>query len=267
MSFPLISQTNKTPPVAITMPTGSSLGTNQFLKFPRSTGGSFANNLGSSFVLSMWVNIPDFTENRAIAGAAYQGSAARSSALMIRSDGSLHYWQHNNDSGYNIDLSTASGMVAGQWYHIQVNHYRNSADITDQTVTIYRDGVAIIGPVTAWTSLFSNQHTYQAFNANTSSTGEQITHTIGAYIGNNAGSMTPYSGGMNFWRCYMIDGDQGDFPNPSSFISTDSNGNIGAIPYTGGFGTNGYFLEIDGPVSVTEFDLSGNGIVWEAASF
>jgi hypothetical protein len=139
----------------------------------------------------------------------------------------------------DIDLASAAVFRdPSAWYHIVLAVDTTQATSTNR-VFLYVNGVSqtITG-------------TFPALNYNC-----QLNNTTIQYIGRPS---TGTFGGY-FSEYYFIDGQQ---LTPSSFGETDTLSEIWIpIPYTGTFGTNGYYLEFKDSSALGD-DTSGNGNDW-----
>ncbi len=125
------------------------------------------------------------------------------------------------------------------WYHIVL-----SADTT-QATSANRFRVYVNGT--------EQTLTFDTTPSQNSDLSMNISHptAIGVYVDGLSGYLNGYMS-----EIYMIDGQQ---LTPSSFGETDTDTNIWKpIPYTGSFGTNGFYLEFQNSASLGT-DSSGNG--------
>ena len=151
-----------------------------------------------------------------------------------------------------VDTSALYRDVSA-WYHVVVAVDTTQATSTDR-VKLYVNGSL----VTAFLSA-----SYPSQNSDTLFNGTGV-HAIGRY---NAGSSNYYSGYMA--EHYMIDGQA---LTPSSFGQINSNTGVWEPkPYTGTYGTNGYYLNFSDNSGTTSTtlgkDYSGNGNNWTPNNF
>jgi hypothetical protein len=142
------------------------------------------------------------------------------------------------DTAFDLETTQVFRDVSA-WYHFVLAVDTTQATNTNR-VKIYVNGTQ----VTALTATYPTQNTN--LNWNTGS----VAHQIGRHT--SAGQyLNGYLSEFNF-----IDGQQ---LTPSSFGETDEDTNIWKpIPYTGSFGTNGFYLEFQNSGSLGT-DSSGNG--------
>jgi hypothetical protein len=138
------------------------------------------------------------------------------------------------------------------WYHLVL-----AVDTTQATssnrIKLYVNGVQVTSFSTA-TYPSQNYDTY--FNLSGRST------VIGASAQTSpSGFLDGYLAEVNF-----VDGQQ---LTPSSFGTTDANGIWQPIPYTGTYGTNGFYLPFTNTTSTTTlgYDSSGNSNNWTTNNF
>ena len=218
------------------------------------------NNVTNSFTFSAWVKKASLSETLAILGATYTQSGAFRVTFFgfDGSDDKVFYFQHNNDSGFNINIkSTALTRDTSNWYHVVLSHNR-----TNNTSTVYVNGSS--------TGYWTNTSTTSSSQALNSS----YTHYIGCYVGNGGGG-----GYYGHFKGYManlqfIDGQALDpywfgemrnniwipynaftTANSNSVVSRSSNGGIAYDNY----GDNGFHLLFDDPGHATGFGKDSSG--------
>jgi len=152
------------------------------------------------------------------------------------------------DDLISADLrTTAVYRDSSAWYHLVVAMDTTQATASNR-IKMYVNGSQITS--------FSTE-TYPSQNSNGTinlATGSYV-HRIGTY--NGSGSF--FNGYQS--EVYFIDGQQ---LTPSSFGQTDSATGIWTpLPYTGTYGTNGFYLQFKNSASLGT-DSSGNGNTWTA---
>jgi len=186
-----------------------------------------------------------------------QGSAYRVTFFGFSgTDDTVDYWQHNNDSGFNFNISsTALTRDISGWYHILLSHNR-----TNNTSSLYVNG----------------DSTGYWFNTSTTSGSQAINgafnHYLGSYVGNPGSVYGHYKGYMA--EINFIDGqalDQyffGEFKDniwvPYNAFSTAGSGTATASDgdtATDSYGTNGFHLDFADSSNIGN-DVSGNNNDW-----
>jgi hypothetical protein len=144
-------------------------------------------------------------------------------------------------SGGSADLITTQLFRdVSAWYHVVIAFDTPQATASNR-IKIYVNGSQVTALGTA---------TYPSQNATIKLGTNNPNH-----IGNDSEQTTPYFNGY-MSEFYMIDGQALD---PTSFGETDEDTNIWKpIPYTGSFGTNGFYLEFKDSSALGD-DTSGNG--------
>jgi hypothetical protein len=198
-----------------------------------------------TYTISCWYKRMNTGAQSAIIGV----NPAGASFFSISIDGTgtyanqlgIYWYDGSTDYGYYTTGTLFRDFSA--WYHIVV-----AVDTTQATVgnrlKVYINGIqqtltAVYGSFT------QNLDTY--YNSN-------VIHYIGANAESGAAALSGYLS-----EFYSIDGQA---LTPSSFGETDEDTNIWKpIPYTGSFGTNGFYLEFKDSSALGD-DTSGNGNDW-----
>jgi hypothetical protein len=157
-------------------------------------------------------------------------------------------------TGDKIDIYDYNGAISFQliptqvfrdvsaWYHFVLAVDTTQATASNRT-RLYVNGSEI-------TSFTTATYPSQNYNFNLNQTGKLL--TIGAYYTSSASTFTD----IYMSDIFFIDGQQ---LTPTSFGETDEDTNIWKpIPYTGSFGTNGFYLEFKDSSALGD-DTSGNG--------
>jgi hypothetical protein len=152
-----------------------------------------------------------------------------------------------NATGNEQLITTALYRDPSAWYHIVVAIDTTQATASNR-IKFYVNGVQQTSFATA---------NYPSQNADLYINSSNI-HSIGSlyYTAGNTDYFDGYLGEVNF-----VDGVQ---LTPSSFGTTDANGIWQPIPYTGTYGTNGYYLKFNNTTSTATLgnDSSGNSNTW-----
>jgi hypothetical protein len=196
------------------------------------------------WTFSCWFKYTDLTksENSTLFwytdGANIEGGIRIIGTAGSPNENKINFYDYN--SAYIIDnfQTTQVFRDVSAWYHLVLAVDTTQATSTNR-VKFYING----SQVTAWDTTG-----YPTQNANTGAN-HTVAHRIGIQVTNRY-----FNGYMS--EVYMIDGQQLD---PDDFGEFDSDTNIWKpIPYTGTFGTNGFYLEFKDSSALGD-DTSGNG--------
>jgi len=184
------------------------------------------------------------------AGIFYAGAFSTSSdetGLQFRGDDTIQIFQNNGATNVLSKITSAVYRDPSAWYHIVCTFDTTNATAEDR-VRLYVNGVRVTSFSTN-TNISQNGTTY----VNSTSYGNRIFRDYAT------GYLDGYLTEVNF-----IDGQA---LTPSSFGTTDTR--TGAwipMPYTGTYGTNGFYLNFKDPTSTTTigYDYSGNSNNWTA---
>jgi hypothetical protein len=171
-------------------------------------------------------------------GANIEGGIRIIGTAGSPNENKINFYDYN--SAYIIDnfQTTQVFRDVSAWYHLVLAVDTTQATSTNR-VKFYING----SQVTAWDTTG-----YPTQNANTGAN-HTVAHRIGIQVTNRY-----FNGYMS--EVYMIDGQQ---LTPSDFGEFDEDTNIWKpIPYTGSFGTNGFYLEFKDSSALGD-DTSGNG--------
>ena len=177
--------------------------------------------------------------------------------------GTYHYHTIHFDSNDKLNVvfypdTTSTTVITTRlfrdpsaWYHIVVAFDTTQATAANR-VRIYVNGVQ----ETAFdTASYSAQNTDGYINSTTYNSG---IHYIGRFTPSDTAYLDGYLGEINF-----VDGQA---LTPSSFGALDSTGVWQPLPYTGTYGTNGFYLTFSDNSAATAAalgkDTSGNGNNW-----
>ena len=177
--------------------------------------------------------------------------------------GTFHYHTIHFDSNDKLNVvfypdTTSTTLITTQvfrdpsaWYHLVVAFDTTQATAANR-VKVYVNG----SQVTAFdTASYSAQNTDGYINSTTYNSG---IHYIGRFTPSDTAYLDGYLGEINF-----IDGQA---LTPSSFGALDSTGVWQPLPYTGTYGTNGFYLTFSDNSAATAAalgkDTSGNGNNW-----
>jgi len=222
-------------PVAGNYPVGNSARFNSDSSdYLNRTFGSPTNN--KIFTFSFWIKRGDLAREQ------FFSNGAAASQFYINSEDKLYYYDQTAGGTYK---TTQVFRDVSAWYHIVVAEDTTQATAGDR-VKIYVNGTQ----VTAF-DIQTNptQNNSSAWNANATA----------YYIGRYNPSPSGYYWNGYFSETYFIDGQQ---LTPSSFGQTDSATGIWTpSPYTGTYGTNGYYLKFANSANLGA-DSSGNGNDW-----
>ena len=224
-------------PVAGNYPVGNSLRFNSgssdnLTRTPASAGNR------RTFTLSAWVKRSKLGITTQLFGA----STTAPDELGFNTSDQLRLYIYNNTSS-TIRVSTQVFRDVSAWYHILIAFDTTNATAQNRC-RVYVNGTEI----TTWTTNNTiTQNLDVSFNNN-----------IINYIGRDS-SGEYFDGYMS--ETYLIDGQQ---LTPSSFGQTDSATGIWTpLPYTGTYGTNGFYLKFANSAALGT-DSSGNGNTWTA---
>ena len=186
---------------------------------------------------SAWVKKTNATEQFAMFSAYGSGSNAGYGMLWFQNNGVLYF--HNWD-GQGYSAQTDATFRDTGWYHVVAQHDESASS----KMKFYVNGTE--------QSLAYNLTGSTAIN-------DTIEHRIGMEVYN---SRKPYDGHMS--QVYFIDGQA---LGPEEFGFTDPLTNTWRPKkYEGTFGTNGFWLPMDGNSPIGE-DKSGNGNNWTPVNF
>ena len=235
-------------PVAGNYPVGNSLrfnsGSSDYLnRTPASSGDK------KTFTYSTWVKRNNFGSYMTLLFATTDTTQYYGSFIQFYDDNTLAISDYTGS--YNARLITSQVFRdTSAWYHIVL-----AVDTTQATssnrIKLYVNG----SQVTAFsTATYPTQNFEFFFNANGN---HNIARDFSADPG--GGARNYFDGYMS--EVYMIDGQA---LTPSSFGQTDSATGIWIpSPYTGTFGTNGFYLKFANSAALGT-DSSGNGNTWTA---
>jgi len=203
---------------------------------------------------SSWVKFSAVGKQFYIWGAGPDSSTA--AVLAIGDDGSnlggnvLTFWNYVGGAYQARLITTQVFRDPSAWYHIVL-----AVDMTQATSTnrikMYVNGTQITQFSTA--TYFSQDYQFGTINS------ENAVHLIGTY----SNTKYRYSDGYSS-QCYFIDAQQLD---PSYFGFTDPLTNTWRPKkYTGTFGTNSFYLPMDGNTPVGQ-DISGKGTNFTPTNF
>lgn len=176
---------------------------------------------------------------------AYDGSSALAAGIWFQND---KLWaEYGGPSGSGRITTTAVYRDPSAWYHIVLSINTTQATASDR-VKLYVNGVQVTAFDTA---------TNPTFNLATAFTFPNGNNRVGANW-DNSGPFDGYLAEINF-----IDGQA---LTPASFGAFDSTGVWQPLPYTGTYGTNGFYLTFADNSGATATtigkDYSGNGNNW-----
>jgi hypothetical protein len=181
-----------------------------------------------TFTFSQWVKRSDLSNITTIFSTGTNSTTNGFLAFFIDSNGYLRTYIYETNNKEVLTNSRYRDPSA--WYHIVL-----AVDTTQATAS-NRVKIYVNGSQVTDVSLTNGGYPSQNFDLLVNSTTEQ---RIGVYK-DSGGSLGSYwSGYMSDY--FLIDGQALD---PTSFGEFDSDTNIWKpIPYTGSFGTNGFYLE------------------------
>lgn len=194
-----------------------------------------------TYTISTWIKIGNYANFTTFWSLfnCMNGGATNRVTLFLSSSGQLVYELYdgaNYYEGYSVQLLRDPSA----WYHIVLSIDTSQATASNR-VRLYVNNSEVTS--------FSPAATYPSQNFNTSVNTSSNSNSIGARI-------TPdryYDGYLTEY--YLIDGQQ---LTPTSFGETDFDSGIWKpIPYTGSFGTNGFYLQFKNSGSLG-LDSSGN---------
>ena len=190
-----------------------------------------------TWTVSVWFKIDDVSnQNHIFSSGANSGNRAQ---VTVESDGTLNCEFQASSSVQSQKITNRRFRDPGGWYHLVLAVNTNDGTAEDR-MKIYINGVRETSFST--NTLFSSGDVTQWMKA--------IEHNIGK----RTYSTDYFDGRMS--QFYNIDGQQLD---PSNFGYTDGLTNTWRPKkYTGTFGTNGFYLPLDGNSPIEE-DKSGRG--------
>jgi len=184
--------------------------------------------------------------------AAQQPSGSDQDGLIVDADGSFYILFYSSDPGggnlfyYRSDMQLRDPSA---WYHVLFVLDTTQSTVDDRC-NVYINGERVVDVNTSNRSTLS-----QNFEAAINNTGS---HTMGK----SAHTSDPGDGHLS--QVYFIDGYA---LSPTDFGFTDGLTNTWRPKkYTGTYGTNGFYLPMDGNSSIGE-DKSGNGNNWTPINF
>ena len=159
----------------------------------------------------------------------------------------IGYAQYQSGTGTGRVVPSALYRDTSAWYHMVVAYDLTQATAANR-IKLYINGTQI-------TALAST--TYPNQNAGNSIINNNVAHYIN-------GRFVTYWGSAQYSQFYFIDGQALD---PSSFGYTDPLTNTWRPKrYTGTYGTNGFYLPMDGNTPIGQ-DRSGNNNNWTPVNF
>lgn len=199
----------------------------------------------STWTVSLWAKLtPNATTYNSLFMGTTDGMQWEYETLMY-SNGNLYYIDYISQAGgVNVQVRTNDNFRdSGGWYHIVLQKVSNAGGI----------------------KLYVNNRLLDSFSSNINN-GGQSSHwnTTGATqsIGNDPGGQSTPNSQMS--QFYFIDGQA---LTPDSFGYTDGLTNTWRPKkYEGTFGTNGFYLPMDGNSPIGE-DKSGKGNNWTPSGF
>jgi hypothetical protein len=228
---------------------------------PYSVGNSLRFNSGSSdnltrtfgtatsrriYTISNWIKRSNLDTVQNVFTA---GTGSGDAGIRFNSGNELFFYEISSPySAYNFEFSTSQLFRdVSAWYHIVVAVDTTQATSTNR-VKIYVNG----SQVTAFGTANYPSQNYDSYINNS------VSHKISGAVDTTFG--TRYFNGYTS-ESYFIDGQQ---LTPSSFGQTDSATGIWTpLPYTGTYGTNGFYLKFANS-SALGTDSSGNGNTFTA---
>jgi len=196
-----------------------------------------------TFTFSTWIKRSDISARFQLLFCANNFSGSNlNSQIFFNQSNQLATTVTNNGTNVSYLLSTQLFRDVSAWYHIVIAYDTTQATDTNR-VKMYVNGAQIIALDTA---------TYPTQNLDTAYNQISIPQVIG-YRHSEAANY--YTDGL-LANTILIDGQQ---LTPSSFGQTDSTTGIWKPkPYSGSYGTNGFFLKYENSGSLGT-DSSGNG--------
>jgi hypothetical protein len=198
----------------------------------------------TTWTYSCWVKRGKLGADQALI-SAYTGTATINTQCSFMADDTLDFYDNNGSYVFRLTTTQVFRDPAA-WYHIVLVLDTTQATASNR-VKIYVNGTQITSFSTA---------TYPPLNDATSDWNSNTEQRIGRHS-------TNYFDGY-FAEINNIDGQA---LTPSSFGTTDSlSGAWVPMPYTGTYGTNGFYLNFKDNTSTTTlgYDYSGNGNNWTA---
>jgi hypothetical protein len=227
---------------------------------PKIIGNSLRFRQGATAYLSRTYGTPTSPTTGTISfwykrGLVGSGTLITAFGTVSTTTGNGPYIQFSADNLRVIDQSsdittTAVFRDPSAWYHIVVAIDTTQATAANR-VKIYVNGVQ-------YTAFNSATYGAQNYASSLLASGSQ-------YIGYSQPSNARGSDGY-MAECYFVDGQA---LTPSSFGAFDSTGVWQPLPYTGAYGTNGFYLNFSNTTSTTTlgYDTSGNGNNWTTNNF
>jgi hypothetical protein len=220
-------------PVFGTYPVGNSLrfnsGSSDYLSK------TFSASNRKTFTISFWLKRSALTANQGVISGYQDGSNL--SSIYLPSANSIQYYNYVN-AGFPCNVSSSALFRdVSAWYHVVLVYDSTQATSTDR-VKLYVNG-----------SQSTLSGTFPSLNDDS---------WINSANPITIGKEGPYS---NYLSAYLADfySIDGQALTPSSFGQTDSATGIWTpSPYTGTFGTNGFFLKFANSAALGT-DSSGNG--------
>ena len=190
-----------------------------------------------TFTLSGWFKLSSISSNREFLVSGTSNSE-RTRLIFSVSD-AINFYNRTSNTVHDDDFSTALFRDTFSFYHVVI-----SIDNSNTTGTFYVNGESV--------------HTFTTVNTNS-----YINSTTIHYIGGQVFNDNNYYNGY-ISQLYLIDGQALD---ASYFGFTDPLTNTWRPKkYEGTFGTNGFYLPMDGNSPIGE-DKSGNGNNWTPVNF
>ena len=226
------------------------------LRFRASASGNLSRNQiatgnGHTYTIPFWVKRGSLGSQTIINTSAGVGNSNSLAQLYFDSSDRLAFYQFHGGTTYTQLVTNRVFRDPSAWYSIIVVYDDTQATAANR-VKIYVNGVQETSFATA---TYPSQNFNSFFNTSTNPA------WIGTYIGNSL-----YFDGY-LAEFYFIDGQA---LTPSSFGSTNSTTGVWQpAPYTGTYGTNGFYLPFTDNSALTTSsnvglgkDFSGNGNYW-----
>jgi hypothetical protein len=215
---------------------------------------SVSGNL-TTWTYSAWVKLGTISVSRTLLAAGLISGTIYYNRITLNSNGTIGFFNYP-DTGPNAGwLNTAQVLRdPSAWYHIVAVWDTTNATSTER-MRLYVNGVRITDFVTnVFAPTYPNQNTASLINS--SSYEQRIGRTE---VGQTNGDFFDgYLAEINFIN--------GQALTPSSFGAFDSTGVWQPLPYTGAYGTNGFYLTFSDNSGATATtigrDSSGNGNNW-----
>jgi hypothetical protein len=228
-------------PVAGNYPVGNSLrfnsGSSDYLS--RTTGTPTNNKI---LTFSAWIKRSKITTYMDLFDQ--DGGSSYGQLQLTNGDAFVIYQRTSGSTDFHLQTTQLFRDVSA-WYHLVVAYDTTQATSSNR-IKLYVNGTQVTS--------FSIE-TYPSQNLAI----RQNTSSLGITIANYSSGSNQYDGYLS--EIFMIDGQQ---LTPSSFGQTDSATGIWTpLPYTGTFGTNGFYLKFANSAALGT-DSSGNGNTWTA---